>query len=103
LETFCHDGNDGDVFEKLHLFADGRDVIADDAYDAGGVHKSCLWAVLVNEEAEGVEETLLPTEDDVFFTEVGGEAVAKEVGSGGEGTPDVPGVSGTTDGTVHEV
>ena len=52
LETFGVDGQDGDPFLGRHPLADGLDIVADDADDAGRVDEGRLGMVVVDQFAE---------------------------------------------------
>ena len=85
------------------LAADGLDVVADQADDAGAVDEGRLGLVVVDQLAQGLVELGLAAEDDVLLAEVGGEAQAVELRSRRERAADVPGVGRAADRAVDQV
>ena len=83
--------------------ADPFEVVADDADDAGRVHKGGLGLVAADEFFQGGVELLFAAEDHVDFLEIGGEAQAVQFRPRGESAADVPGIGGTANGAMDQV
>ncbi len=85
------------------LSADRRDVIADDADDAGGVDEGRSGLMPFDQLDQAGFELLLAAEHDVAFAQVGGKAQSVQFRAAGQRPADVPGVDRTPDRTVHQV
>ena len=94
---------DRDGLFATHLLAHAFQVVADDPHNTGGVDKSRLGAVPVDEFSQGPVELGLAAEDHIHFLEVGGKTQTVEGRPRRQGAPDVPGIGGAADGAVHQV
>ena len=103
LEPFGMNADDGDAGFRRNPFADGADVIPDQADDAGGIDKRRLGGMMGDEFEQPGFEFLLAAEDHVHFLKIGGETLAMELGAAREGAANVPGVGGAANRPVDNV
>jgi len=103
LEPFRLDRDDRNAGLGRDVTANRVHVVADDAHDAGGIYESRIGLVTGDKFEQGGLELFFAAEDDILFLQISGETEAMQLGARGKGAPDVPGINGAANGTVHEV
>ena len=98
------DGHDGGAPTALRLLAHGPDVLADQCRDTGVVDEHRCRIIGVDGLFDGMEQPLLaPAHHQVLLGEIGRHADLVEGGTGGSGTPVIPGVAGAGDGAMNDM
>ncbi len=103
LEAFRHHRQDGDALFLGNAPAYRRQVVADQADDAGRVDEGRLRGMPVDQFDQGLIQLGFAAEDDVHLLQIGGKGQAVQFGTGRQGAADIPGIDGAADGAVHQV